>query len=171
MSQADGGGRLSAVVAFLEFLIEVLVPELCLRMRFALGHVLIVQLALHLAVQNLQVPVRNCGKIFRELIFRCQVELFGHVKPLWAVTKSRATVARPFSGYSLPGGSPSGNYAGSGTAGVQPTAGAMYRAMFPSILALKSTPSWLGTVTSSVSAAWTAASAASCSARTSGAPA
>ena len=45
--------------------------------------------------------------------------------------------------------------------GAHPSAGATWRAMVPSSLALYSTPSWLGTVSRSVSAACTAVSAAS----------
>lgn len=50
-------------------------------------------------------------------------------------------------------------------------AGAMCRAIVSRILALYSTPSWFGTVNSTVSAACTASSAASSSAILSGSPA
>jgi hypothetical protein len=55
-------------------------------------------------------------------------------------------------------------------AGSQPIEGAMCRAIVSSICALYSTPSWLGTVSRTVSASRTAASRLSSSAMTSGSP-
>jgi hypothetical protein len=72
----------SADVPFFEFLVEVMVPELGLGIRFAFSHVLIVQLTLYLTVQDLQLAVRDGREIFREVVFRCQVELLRHAGPL-----------------------------------------------------------------------------------------
>src|SRR4051794_31449700 len=58
--------------------------------------------------------------------------------------------------------------AGAAVAGRQPMAGATCSAIVASMVVLYSTPSWLGTVSSSVSACATAASRASASAMTSG---
>jgi hypothetical protein len=73
-----GRARLLAVVAFLELLVKIVVPEFGLGVGFPFYHVLIVQLALDLAVQNLKVLVRHHREICREVVVRRQVKFVRH---------------------------------------------------------------------------------------------
>jgi hypothetical protein len=74
----SGGWVLLTDVAALELFVELIVPELGLRVRFSLRNDLEVELALDLAVQDLQLSIFDLGKILREIFRRGEMQFLGH---------------------------------------------------------------------------------------------
>jgi hypothetical protein len=66
------------VVAGLELLIQLIVPEFRLRVWLALSNDLKVQLALDLAIEDLQLLVFDGGQIFRKALIRGEMQFVAH---------------------------------------------------------------------------------------------
>jgi hypothetical protein len=70
--------QLLTSVAVFELFIEFKVPELGFRVRLSLSNDLEVELALNLAVQDLQLPISDLGKIQGKIFLRGEMQFLGH---------------------------------------------------------------------------------------------
>jgi hypothetical protein len=72
------GRQMLTTVPVSELFIELIVPELGLRVRLSLSNDLEVELALNLAVQNLQLPISDLSQVLGKIILRGEMQFLRH---------------------------------------------------------------------------------------------